>query len=102
MDIAALSRSLLPVAPEGVAPPTEVEPGRGPEKKDAPSFSNVLEDAMQQDLQAQRAADLYAAGQSQDLHGTMIALEKADITLTLLVNVRNKILDAYREVMRMS
>ena len=97
MEIAPLKSSpLLPLTPESRPEPA------GPEREGGQSFSGVLEQAIQHDLEAQRAADLYAAGQSQDLHGTMVALEKADISLTLLVNVRNKLLDAYREVMRMS
>ena len=36
-----------------------------------------------------------------DIHGTMIAVEQADISLRLLANVRNRAVDLYREVMRM-
>lgn len=32
---------------------------------------------------------------------TMIAIQKADISMRLLITVRNKVIDAYREVMRM-
>jgi len=35
------------------------------------------------------------------IHETMIAAQKADISFRLLLQVRNKVLDAYREVMRM-
>jgi flagellar hook-basal body complex protein FliE len=35
------------------------------------------------------------------IHETMIALQKADISLRLLLQIRNKAMDAYREVMRM-
>jgi flagellar hook-basal body complex protein FliE len=36
------------------------------------------------------------------VHETMIALQKADISLRLLLQIRNKAMDAYREIMRMS
>ncbi|MDY6843830.1 MAG: flagellar hook-basal body complex protein FliE [Thermodesulfobacteriota bacterium] len=36
-----------------------------------------------------------------DIHNAMIAIEKADISFQLMVKVRNKILAAYEEVMRM-
>jgi len=36
-----------------------------------------------------------------DIHETMIALQKADISMRLLLTVRNKVLEAYREIMRM-
>lgn len=43
----------------------------------------------------------YAAGRQNDLHGTMIASEQASISFRLLANVRNRVLEAYREMMRM-
>lgn len=42
-----------------------------------------------------------AAGKSGDLHHVMLALEDAKLSFQLLVQVRNKLLDAYQEVMRM-
>ena len=46
-------------------------------------------------------ANEYAAGQQNDLHGTMIAGAQADISFRLLASVRNRCIEAYREVMRM-
>lgn len=37
-----------------------------------------------------------------DIHETMINLQKSDISMRLLLTVRNKAVDAYREIMRMS
>ena len=35
------------------------------------------------------------------IHQTMLALQKADISMRLLLNIRNKVIEAYREIMRM-
>lgn len=51
--------------------------------------------------QAQAAGDAFAAGQRDDIHGTMLALSKADIELRVLGNVRNRVVDAFYEVWRM-
>jgi flagellar hook-basal body complex protein FliE len=51
--------------------------------------------------EASHLMDEYAAGRQNDLHGTLIQAEKASVSLHLLVSVRNKIVDAYREMMRM-
>jgi flagellar hook-basal body complex protein FliE len=40
-------------------------------------------------------------GDRQDIHNVMIAVEKADIAFQLMMQVRNKILNAYQEVSRM-
>ena len=41
------------------------------------------------------------AGKTKNIHSTMLALEKADMSLKLMMQVRNKVLEAYREVMKM-
>jgi len=51
---------------------------------------------------ADKAAGDLVSGRSGDIHGTMIALEKADISFRLLTKVRNKVVEAYQEVMRMN
>ncbi len=69
-------------------------------------FVQVLEDAVQGTneglLNAQAASEAFAAGKSDDIHGTMIALSSADIQLRTLGNVRTKVLDAFYELWRMS
>ena len=54
---------------------------------------------------AARAADAagagFANGAVDDIHGTMIALKKADIETKLVVTVRNKLLDAWNDLWRM-
>jgi flagellar hook-basal body complex protein FliE len=50
---------------------------------------------------AQNAAQAFAAGTRDDIHGTMLALSKADIELRVVGNVRNKVIDAFYELWRM-
>ncbi len=42
-----------------------------------------------------------AVGKSNDLQAVVMATEKADLSFKLLVQVRNKLLEAYQEIMRM-
>lgn len=51
--------------------------------------------------QAKAAVEDYVAGGSQDIHDVMVSMEKAGVSLKFMVSVRNKVLDAYRQVMRM-
>lgn len=46
------------------------------------------------------AVDL-ASGKSQNLHETMLAATQAELSFNLMVQIRNKVLEAYQEVMRM-
>jgi flagellar hook-basal body complex protein FliE len=70
------------------------------------SFGQFLSEAIKDvnDLQksAQQASTDLAAGKIQDVAQVAIAGEKAGIALQLTLQVRNKVLDAYQEVMRMS
>jgi flagellar hook-basal body complex protein FliE len=50
---------------------------------------------------AEHKAEEFAVGHHNDIHGTMINVEQAEISLHLLANVRNRVVDLYREVMRM-
>ena len=67
----------------------------------AQTFEKIFE-STEQNLQLADQTVLKAnTGESVDLHEMMIAMEKADISLRLMVQVRNKAIDAYHEIMRM-
>lgn len=69
------------------------------------SFGDYLKEALNNvnDLQVQsdKMSDDFAAGKIDNIHDVTIAQEKAYIALELTTQVRNKILDAYNEIMRM-
>jgi len=50
---------------------------------------------------ADKAAQNFASGKGGDLHEVMIAMEKADVSLRTVTAVRNKVVEAYQEIMRM-
>jgi flagellar hook-basal body complex protein FliE len=51
--------------------------------------------------EANVAMEKLASGESQNLHETLLAVEKAEIAFKTLNQVRSKVLDAYREIMKM-
>ncbi len=74
------------------------------EQVDGEGFGATLKSAIEKVDAMQSEADVEAqklAGGEGNLHETMLALEKADISMKVAMKVRNKILDAYNEVMRM-
>lgn len=68
-------------------------------------FSEVLKGSLSEvnrlQAEADQAVQELARGTGKDLHETMIALEKAEVSFKLMMQVRNKIVAAYEEVMRM-
>ncbi|MGE3540094.1 MAG: flagellar hook-basal body complex protein FliE [Candidatus Tectimicrobiota bacterium] len=87
----ALQPGRLPLAPES-------RPGPAP-------FAQVLQQTLDQVNSLQHEADAavraFALGQAPSVHDTIIAMEKADISLRLTTRVRNKVVEAYQDVMRM-
>lgn len=71
----------------------------------AGSFQNVLRDAINQTNELQKTADVkvqeLATGKTTNIPEVMMQVEKADIALRLMTQVRNKVIDAYQEIMRM-
>ena len=69
------------------------------------SFANVLDKTFSEVNDLMQAADKatqnMAIGRSENLHEAMIATEKAETALKFLVQVRNKAIEAYHEIMRM-
>lgn len=69
------------------------------------SFSETLTQAIQDvnslHTEAGKAVEKMVSGEAVDLHEVMIAVEKAKTSFELLMEVRNKTLDMYREIMRM-
>jgi flagellar hook-basal body complex protein FliE len=68
------------------------------------SFGDVLKGMLTEtnDLQ-NNAADIaqkFATGQIADIHDVMIAAEKAGVAFELVLEIRNKLVDAYQELMR--
>ncbi|MCB0355629.1 MAG: flagellar hook-basal body complex protein FliE [Bdellovibrionales bacterium] len=70
-----------------------------------PSFAETLKKAVNEVNTLQKTADMkmqqLATGESKNIPDVMIAAEKADVALKLMVKVRNKIIDAYQEIMKM-
>lgn len=50
---------------------------------------------------ADRKIEEFATSPEKDVHGTMIALQKADLSLRMFLQVRSKLTAAYQEIMRM-
>jgi len=87
----------LPRPAESISFPNAAAPAGG--------FQQVLASALSHVAQSSAAADNavsnYLAGGSQELHSTILATQNASINLELLLQVRNKVVSAYEEIMKM-
>src|SRR5512140_792709 len=88
-QLAGLRARETPAAPGGAA---------------AHPFADVLKSSLDEVNKLQEKADAaitaLATGDKMSLHDTMIAMEQADVSFRLMMQVRNKIVEAYQEIMR--
>lgn len=74
-------------------------------KPAGPSFMDHLESSIDSVNKSQKHADKaatdLATGKSQNIHETMLSVTQAELTFNMMVQVRNKALEAYQEIMRM-
>ena len=72
---------------------------------DSGDFGSIVKDAVESIDSTQKSAEQEIAkavtGESPDLHKTIIALQTADLKFQLGLQVRNKLIGAYEEIMRM-
>lgn len=71
----------------------------------ATSFSQVLREALAEvnrlQVEAEEAARKLVTGEISDISEVMVAAEKANLALQLTIQIRNKAIEAYQEIMRM-
>jgi flagellar hook-basal body complex protein FliE len=73
--------------------------------KSAGGFSSILTEAMQtvgqMNNDATKSVENFLGGEGDDLQTTIMATQRADLGMELFLQVRNKVVSAYQEVMRM-
>ena len=81
------------------------QPDTGPVSRAAKGFGDILSSTIAQvnqgQLDGETAIRKLESGEAKHLHEVMIAVEEAEISLRMLVQMRNKALTAYEEIMRM-
>jgi len=102
-DIGAIRNRLVPGLLEAAG--GNAAAGAKPAGADASGFTDLFKDLLQSvnevGIDATQAQEAFLAGDPVELHQVMIKAEEAGISLDLLLEVRNKLVDAYNTVMRM-
>jgi len=90
--------AIQPILPPRVEAPLSPSVGTG-------GFRNVLAAAIDQVGKAQSGADEavqnFLKGEGDDLHSTILTVQRAGLEFDMFMQVRNKVVAAYQEVMRM-
>lgn len=101
MQVEALA--MTPVRPVQMS--AESHLGEAQPAEETKGFADYLKDALQETNRLQLDSDRWnaalAAGQVDDVSQVVIASQKADIALQLTLQIRNRAVSAYQEIMRM-
>jgi len=95
----------IPIRGDLMPPISDIQRESGKVREDDGSFGKILKGKVEEINKLQLDADSAIAkvelSDSGSIHEAMIAMEKASISFKTMLQVRNKILEAYQEVMRM-
>lgn len=98
---------LPPIQPSQPGQPAGVSTGKnaGAGKADGPSFADVLKNSIQEvnalQKEADHAIEKLQTGKTEKVSEVLGAVEKADLAFRALMQVRNKLIDAYDEINRL-
>lgn len=73
--------------------------------KSVKPFGELLQESINEVNRLQLKADIsiegLVSGENKNIHETMIAISKAELAFRMTLQVRNKVIEAYQEIMRM-
>ena len=91
----------LPVSIHPIEMPAAIQPSKSAQG----SFQSVFSDAIGQVQQVQQSAntsvDKFLSGENEEIHHVALATQQSELAFELFMQVRNKVVQAYQEVMRM-
>jgi flagellar hook-basal body complex protein FliE len=99
----------IPENPMRIDPQGLTTPAAPQERKDQTkdiNFSEQLKELLysvnKKQTEASDQVSKVVTGESEDLHSAMIALEEASVSFQMMLEIRNKMLEAYQEINRMN
>jgi len=76
----------------------------GPAKSNLPFsqvISKLVNEANQQQLQSEGVLQDFATGKTDNVHDLVLSVAKADLSFRLVLEIRNRLVESYQEIMRM-
>ena len=99
MSIQPINSSPIPVIPEINS--TQKSSASSNTQQIAKSFEEMLTNLNQSQLNSDNLVEQLSRGEDVDLHTVMISLEENNVNFNVALGIRDKLVDAYREIMRM-
>src|SRR5580765_5207073 len=98
--------NISPIQPSSIRPITPpIDIGGAAPSTAGSEFSSILQGAIDQvegaSNNANQSVQQFLSGDGEDLHSTVLAVQRASLEFDMLMQVRNKVVSAYQEIMRM-
>ena len=95
--------SVSPIVPIGAVAPAAGASATAATGSGSPGnvFAELVNEANQQQLAADEAIEQLASGKSDSLHHVVLTAARADLSFRLVLEMRNKLVESYQEIMRM-
>ncbi len=99
--------TVLPIGPAPITPnfASGVAPVQAPEKAKGAQFASMLADLVQDangtQLKADQVFEEFVTGKTENVHDVVLSVAQADVSFRLLLEIRNHLMEAYQEIMRM-
>ena len=98
-----MSAPIVPVS--GISLPDPIRPAATSGSSAGSAFRDVFASAIQTvenaGNQASASVERFLSGEGEELHTTVLATEKAELSFELFLQARNKVVSAYQEIMRL-
>jgi len=99
--MSSIIKSTELLTPSSAAQPNAKATAEAPKSEFSAHLKNAIGEVNDLQQQANHAIEQLVGEGKGDLQQTMVALEKADVSFRLMMQIRNKVLEAYQEIMRM-
>ena len=99
--IPQVGRILKPETAEAISRPDWRGKGDGGQTSFGELLGKALDDLNRVAVRGDQLAEAFAAGADVEIHDVIIAMQEAQIAFELATQVRNRMVDAYQEIMRM-
>lgn len=97
----AFSPEVMPLKPSETAAPTQISSTQPAGDSFASLLGKMVTDVSAQQNDAMQSVRAVQGGQNVPLHQAVIGMEEANVSFQLMVEVRNRLLESYQEIMRM-
>ena len=83
---------------------TIINENKKTEKKDSnfmDLIKNYIDDVNEKQIDSDKTIERFLKGEEKDITKVVLSMEKADVSLQLFLQIRNKLVQAYQDIMRM-